>query len=86
MPRASELKAMDVAAKEISERKTARAGKLSLVPDEKISLNEIRRISLPLYGMTTWGDMFNVRQQLALTTVCRLVSDLADRRQPRRHT
>jgi putative DNA methylase len=76
MPRASELKAMDVAAKEISERKGAHTGKLSLVPDEKISLNEIRRISLPLYGMTTWGDMFNGRQQLALTTVCRLVSEL----------
>ena len=36
------------------------------VPDERISLNEIRRISMPIYGMTTWGDLFNARQKAAL--------------------
>ena len=76
LPRAYELKAIDVAMEEISKRKRAHKEELALVPDERISLNEIRRISLPLYGMTTWGDMFNARQQLALTTVCRFVSEL----------
>ena len=33
------------------------------VPDEKISLNEIRRISVPIYGMTSWGDLFTARQK-----------------------
>ena len=28
---------------------------LLLVPHEEISLNEIRRISIPLYGMASWG-------------------------------
>ena len=36
------------------------------VPDEPISLNEIRRISVPIYGMTTWGDLFTARQKMAL--------------------
>lgn len=54
-------------------------GRLSVVPDEEISLNEIRRISVPLYGMRTWGDMFSARQLLALTTVARLVRDLGGR-------
>ena len=39
------------------------------VPDEPISLNEIRRISVPIYGMTTWGDLFTARQKSALVTL-----------------
>jgi putative DNA methylase len=46
---------------------------LSRVPDEEISLNEIRRISVPLYGMTRWGDLFSARQALALSTLAELV-------------
>lgn len=40
-----------------------RAGQLGLspVPDEAISLNEIRRISVPIYGMAVWADMFTAR-------------------------
>jgi len=37
------------------------------VPDEPISMNEIRRISVPIYGMKTWGDLFTARQKAALT-------------------
>ena len=36
------------------------------VPDEKISLNEIRRISIPLYGIKSWGDIFTMRQKVVL--------------------
>jgi adenine-specific DNA methylase len=43
------------------------------VPDEAISLNEIRRISVPLYGMTSWGDLFTARQNVALVELIRLV-------------
>lgn len=45
-----------------------RSGRQGLcpVPDEPISLNEIRRISLPIYGVDSWGDMFTVRQKCAL--------------------
>ena len=45
-----------------------RGGKQGLcpVPDEQISTNELRRISVPLYGMKTWGDLFTARQKAAL--------------------
>ncbi len=36
------------------------------VPNESISLNEIRRVSVPLYGATSWGDIFSFRQKLSL--------------------
>jgi adenine-specific DNA methylase len=43
-----------------------RSGKLTPIPDEIISLDEIRRISVPLYGMKRWRDLFTPRQLLAL--------------------
>ena len=45
------------------ERGSRRAGsRRSLVPDEVISLNELRRMSVPIYGMERWGDLFSPRQ------------------------
>lgn len=52
----------------LKERTAATRPGLSLVPDEAISLNEIRRINVPLYGMASWGDLFTARQALALST------------------
>ena len=51
-----------------------RRGKQGLcpVPDEPISLNEIRRISVPIYGMRTWGDLFTARQKVALVELGQL--------------
>jgi len=70
---------VSAATKALDSKKKDHEGGLSLVPDEKISLNEIRRISLPLYGMTRWGDMFTSRQQLSLATVSQLVRQLSSR-------
>ena len=53
--------------------KKSTVARLSYVPDEMISLNEIRRISVPIYGIVSWGDMFTQRQLLALTTLVGLV-------------
>jgi adenine-specific DNA methylase len=53
-------------------------GELPLVPHEEISRNEIRRISIPLYGMASWGDAFSARQLLTLTTVARLVREAGE--------
>ena len=47
------------------------------VPDEPISLNEIRRISVPIYGMTTWGDLFTARQKVALMKLVRFTEEKA---------
>lgn len=51
----------------------------TLVPDEEISLNELRRVSVPIYGMERWGDLFSPRQALALTTLARLVREAGER-------
>jgi adenine-specific DNA methylase len=48
------------------------ANDLSPVPDEKIPPTEIRRISVPIYGMTSWGDLFSARQALSLSTLVKL--------------
>jgi adenine-specific DNA methylase len=50
----------------------------SLVPNEAISLDEIRRISVPLYGVRTWGDLFTVRQKLALALYARAIRAIKD--------
>jgi len=55
-----------------------RGSRRSLVPDEVISLNELRRVSVPIYGMERWGDLFSPRQALALTTLARLVREAGD--------
>lgn len=75
LPTERDLQAVRKAAEQLEKRKQAHKGPLSLVPEEVISLNEIRRISVPIYGMTTWGDLFTPRQLLALTTLCRLVGE-----------
>jgi adenine-specific DNA methylase len=51
-------------------REWDRGGRKGLcpIPDEPISLNEIRRVSVPLYGATKWGDIFTARQKLCLHT------------------
>ena len=58
---------------------TGRQG-LSPVPNEAISLTEIRRISVPIYGISSWGDLFTARQKAALIELGRLVADSKDRR------
>ena len=52
---------------------------LSLIPNEPISLNEIRRISVPLYGMVNWGELFSIRQNLALATIARKVKTISEK-------
>jgi putative DNA methylase len=48
-----------------------RGGKKGLcpIPDEQIPLTEIRRISVPLYGCTSWGNLFTSRQSMALSVL-----------------
>lgn len=52
---------------------------LSIVPDEVISFNELRRVSVPIYGMERWGDLFSPRQALALATLARHVREAGER-------
>jgi len=58
-----------MAALELEKWRQSYTGPFSLIPEEQISLTEIRRISVPIYGMITWGDLFSPRQSLALATL-----------------
>ena len=73
VPTERDFHAIRQAACQLEQKKTLHVGTLSFIPDEKISLNEIRRISVPIYGIASWGDMFTHRQLLALTSLAGLV-------------
>jgi len=79
LPLQSDSDAINAAALELKNRMGADSGAVSLVPDEPISLNERRRISVPIYGVARWSDMFSTRQLLSLTTLSRLVNEVGDR-------
>jgi len=62
---------------ELEARGKQDAGRLSARPSEPISVNERRRISVPIYGMTTWGSLFTSRQALSLSVLAEVVSRAA---------
>jgi putative DNA methylase len=51
------------------------SGLESLLPDEEIPTYELRRVSLPLYGITHWQQLFSDRQKLALITFLQGIKD-----------
>jgi adenine-specific DNA methylase len=65
--------------REIEGLQASRESRRSLVPDEVISLNELRRVSVPIYGMERWGDLFSPRQALVMVTLARLVREAGER-------
>ncbi len=77
-PSKRDLQAVSQATHELERRIGLHTETQSLVPDEQISLNELRRISVPIYGMAKWGDLFAPRSALALTTLTRLVRQAGD--------
>jgi putative DNA methylase len=48
---------------------------LSAFPDEVIPRTELRRISLPLYGIDRFRDMFTARQLISLSEIAKSISD-----------
>lgn len=78
LPSKKDLKAISNAKGELENRSAEHSGNITLVPDEPISLNEIRRISAPIYGMMTWGDLFSTRQSLALACLSAKVREGAN--------
>jgi adenine-specific DNA methylase len=79
LPIERDLEAVRKAAEELERRKAAHVGALSLVPDESNNEHHMFNNSTPLYGMTTWGDVFTPRQALALTVLSKLVSKTGDK-------
>jgi adenine-specific DNA methylase len=73
LPTNRDVEIVRKAAAELERKKKTHSDNLSLVPEEQISLNEIRRVSVPIYGMMRWGDLYTPRQLLALTTLAKFV-------------
>ncbi len=48
-------------------------GKLPVIPDERIPVTEIRRLSTPLYGLDTFGKLFTSRQLCSLVSLSMIV-------------
>jgi len=76
LPKDRDFLAIKKANEELNQRAKDHSEILSLIPDEIIPPTEIRRISVPLYGMARWGDFFSARQSLSLSTLLHLVKDL----------
>ncbi len=76
LPVENDFCAIQKSVQELEHRKKLHQGTLSLVPDEVIPPTEIRRVSVPLYGMTCWGDLFSARQSLSLTSLLHRVRSL----------
>lgn len=70
-----DVSALGRSVEELAGRRKRHSLAIDLIPNETISLNELRRISVPLYGMTTWKDLFTARQNLVLTTLVRLARE-----------
>ncbi|MGB5733413.1 MAG: hypothetical protein WBM40_03080, partial [Thiohalocapsa sp.] len=48
------------------------------IPHEKLPLNDTRAFFVTLYGMDTWGSLYNPRQALAMATFARHVRDVRE--------
>ena len=75
LPEEQDLAAAQAAAEELGQREAAHEDTPSLVPHERFSGAEPRRIPVPMYGMECIGDLFTPRQALALVTLVRLVRE-----------
>lgn len=73
LPTQSDLACVETAAVELQRRESTGSSDLSLIPNENISLNELRRISVPIYGMKKWSDLFTPRQLLSLSVFSEFV-------------
>jgi len=78
-PISSDAEAFARACASTEQLKAVRTTNLDVaIPDEEIPATELRRISVPIYGMTTWGDLFSARQALAISTLVRLSARAAE--------
>lgn len=82
LPTDADLRSVREASTELANRQKVHKGPLALVPDEPISQNELRRISIPLYGAGSWGDVFSNRQSLLLQALARLGCEAGKRADP----
>ena len=79
-PTSADLKAIRNAETALERQIKAHIGSVSFLPDEKLDIRGIRHTWGMIYGQETWTDHFTRRQLLALTTITRLVQEIAKRK------
>jgi adenine-specific DNA methylase len=79
-PTNADLKVVRNAEAALERKNKAHTGSVSLLPDEKLDVRGIRHTWGMIYGQETWTDHFTRRQLLALTTITRLVQEIAKRK------
>ena len=72
-PSQSDLRALANAEKALAAKEKSHNGALSLIPAETLPLMS-GVFNAPIYGHTTWGSLFTLRQALTLVTLTQLVS------------
>lgn len=75
----ADAQAVRAATAELHRRMQAAKEPLPLVPDEPLPPQGTLGFRVQLYGITNWGDIFSPRQQLALTTLSRLIREVQSR-------
>lgn len=76
LPNSADDVAVNTASDKLAEMERHHKGDTSLIPCEKFTGVEPRRIPLPQYGITGFRDMFTPRQLLVLATLANLVRSL----------
>ncbi|MDB9445878.1 DUF1156 domain-containing protein [Anabaena sp. CS-542/02] len=79
LPNQQDLEAVENASIELQKRVKEHSGDLSLIPDEPLPPQGALGFRVQLYGMEQWGNLFTHRQNLALTTLVKLVKDVGDK-------
>lgn len=81
LPVRTDLEAVAAATAELQRRREEPRGPggICIVPDEPLPPQGTLGFRVRNYGFETWGELFQDRQLLALTTLVRLVREVADR-------
>jgi putative DNA methylase len=79
LPYPKDEEAVRRAEEELAKREATISSGDSLVPNEPLDVRGIRRVQVPNYGMSNWGNLFTRRQALALQTLSRLVGEACGR-------
>ncbi|MBO1062705.1 MAG: DUF1156 domain-containing protein [Aphanizomenon flos-aquae CP01] len=78
LPNAQDLEAVKNASIELEKRVNQHTGELSLIPNEPVP-PQSRSFRLESYGISQFGELFTHRQNLALTTLVKLVKDVGEK-------
>lgn len=76
LPTETDLQAALSAREELKKRKDEHQGPFSLVPNESLDVRGIRHTWGMIYGLDKWENWFTARQNLALTTIVRLIGEI----------